>query len=125
MRNPIVARLHALREDPEAERAFQDGRGMELDEVTAYALGEPQPARGEAESRPETPAAALTQRQLEVARLVAEGMSNKEIAARLHISDRTAEGHVEQACNKLGFASRVQLAAWVIRQEPGHPGPPP
>jgi FixJ family two-component response regulator len=48
-----------------------------------------------------------------VTRLVARGRSNKEIAAQLVISQRTAEGHVERILAKLGFNSRVQVAAWV------------
>jgi DNA-binding CsgD family transcriptional regulator/sugar lactone lactonase YvrE len=55
----------------------------------------------------------LSRREREVAALVAEGMSNREIAERLFISERTAEGHVEQIRNKLGFKSRAQVAAWV------------
>lgn len=55
----------------------------------------------------------LSRRELEVARLVAKGMSNREIADRLYISERTAEGHVENIRAKLGFRSRVQVAGWV------------
>lgn len=54
----------------------------------------------------------LTRRELEVARLVAEGLTNRDIARRLFVSERTAEGHVEQIRNKLGFRSRAQIAAW-------------
>jgi DNA-binding NarL/FixJ family response regulator len=59
----------------------------------------------------------LSARQLEVAHFIAQGLSNKEIAARLTRSERTVEGHVEQICNKLGFNSRVQIAAWVVRHD--------
>jgi len=55
----------------------------------------------------------LTRREREVAKLVAEGLTSKEIAQRLFISERTAEGHVEQIRSKLGFRSRSQIAAWV------------
>jgi predicted ATPase/DNA-binding CsgD family transcriptional regulator len=55
----------------------------------------------------------LSRREREVASLVAEGLSNREIAVRLFISERTAEGHVEQILNKLGFGKRSQIAAWV------------
>jgi non-specific serine/threonine protein kinase len=55
----------------------------------------------------------LTRREAEVARLVGQGMSNREIAAALVISQRTAEGHVEHILTKLGFASRTQIAVWV------------
>jgi len=55
----------------------------------------------------------LTAREMEVAALVAEGLSNRAIAARLHLSERTVESHVKNACDKLGFNSRSQVAAWV------------
>jgi non-specific serine/threonine protein kinase len=61
--------------------------------------------------------ATLTRREREVADLVAEGMTNKQIAARLVIAQRTAEGHVERILVKLGFSSRSQLASWVAAQE--------
>src|ERR1700680_4770926 len=78
-----------------------------------------------------TASAALSRREREVAALVAEGLSNREIAERLFISERTAEGHVEQIRNKLGFKSRSQVAAWVAsdstRLAPAatHPPAPP
>ena len=56
--------------------------------------------------------AALTAREREVAALVAEGLTNREIGERLVVSERTAEYHVEQLRNKLGFRSRAQVAAW-------------
>jgi len=59
------------------------------------------------------PAAPLSPRELQVARLVAGGRSNKEIAAELVIAQRTAEGHVERILAKLGFTSRAQVAAWI------------
>jgi DNA-binding CsgD family transcriptional regulator/sugar lactone lactonase YvrE len=55
----------------------------------------------------------LTRREREVAILVGQGLTNREIAARLFISERTAESHVEQIRGKLGFHSRVQIATWV------------
>lgn len=55
----------------------------------------------------------LTRREREVAVLVGQGLTNREIAARLFISERTAESHVEQIRGKLGFHSRSQIAAWV------------
>jgi predicted ATPase/class 3 adenylate cyclase len=54
----------------------------------------------------------LSKRELEVARLVAAGLTNRQIAQRLFITERTAEGHVERIRNKLGFSSRSQVAAW-------------
>ena len=64
-------------------------------------------------------APALTGRQREVAALVADGLSNRDIAARLGINERSAEGHVERIRIRLGFRSRAQVAAWfVATQEP-------
>lgn len=60
----------------------------------------------------------LTRREREVAALVAQGLTNREIAQRLFISERTAESHVEQVRSKLGFRSRVQVAAWVAEHGP-------
>ena len=59
----------------------------------------------------------LTPRQLEVAELVAMGATNKEIAAKLHIAERTAENHVQAILTALGFRSRSQIATWnTLRQ---------
>ena len=58
----------------------------------------------------------LTRREQEVARLIATGMSNRRIAEHLFVSERTAESHVQHIFNKLGFTSRSQVAAWVVRE---------
>jgi non-specific serine/threonine protein kinase len=57
-------------------------------------------------------AGALTPREEQVAELVAEGLSNRQIAHRLHMSERTAENHVTHILTKLGFDSRARIAAW-------------
>jgi non-specific serine/threonine protein kinase len=54
----------------------------------------------------------LTSREREVAALVARGRTNREIAAALVISERTADAHVQNILNKLGFSSRAQIGAW-------------
>ncbi|MEU5880089.1 LuxR C-terminal-related transcriptional regulator [Spirillospora sp. NPDC047279] len=66
--------------------------------------GTPRPRRGDAGADP------LTRREREVAQLVAEGLSNREIAVRLVISKRTVDAHVEHILSKLGLSSRVQVA---------------
>ena len=60
----------------------------------------------------------LTPRQHEVAGLVAEGLTNREIAERLHITERSAESHLERIRLRLGFRSRAQVAAWFVAHEP-------
>ena len=54
----------------------------------------------------------LSPRESEVAALVAEGRTNKEIAAALYLSERTAQNHVQHILTKLGLANRTQIAAW-------------
>ncbi|MDV7355903.1 protein kinase [Rhodococcus oxybenzonivorans] len=96
----------------EYESAWDEGRTLVVDDAVAFALGEQSPKRPSS-SRAGTD---LTKREREVADLVAEGLTNKQIAARLVISPRTAQGHVEHLLAKLGFASRTQIAAWVAEQ---------
>src|SRR5207253_7362866 len=64
------------------------------------------------------PAAELTSREWEIAGLVAEGLSNREIAGRLVISKRTVDAHIEHIYGKLGVSSRVQLASWLRSARP-------
>ncbi|WP_142212820.1 LuxR C-terminal-related transcriptional regulator [Streptomyces sp. SLBN-118] len=95
--------------------AFQAGTKLTLEQAVAFALdekrdAEPPPSDGK------TIWASLTVREREVAELVSQGMTNRDVAARLVISTRTAEGHVMRILGKLGLASRAQLAAWAAKQ---------
>jgi DNA-binding NarL/FixJ family response regulator len=62
------------------------------------------------------PFADLTDREREILRMVAAGKANKEIAAELVISERTARTHVSNILRKLGLASRTQAALWAVRE---------
>jgi non-specific serine/threonine protein kinase len=99
--------------------AFRRGSALSRPRAVRYALTdvlEASPDDGApAEESP------LTRRETEVAALVAQGLSNPEIAARLVISVRTAQGHVENILRKLGFTSRSMIAAWVAQREAAHP----
>jgi predicted ATPase/DNA-binding CsgD family transcriptional regulator len=98
-------------------RLVEEGR--RLDRAAAVALGlelkEQSPRTAHAE-RVRTP---LSRRELEVAELVAKGMTDREIAAELVIAQRTAESHVQHMLTKLGFKSRSQIAAWAVTDPDG------
>jgi len=82
-----------------------------LDDVIDFVLHS-----GEGRHRPDRAVGApLSKRELEVAALIETGLSNREIAERLVIAKRTADGHVERILAKLGFSSRAQVAAWMAR----------
>ncbi len=91
-----------------ANQAWELGRKFPLPEAIAYAVGE-------AEKAPVTgPSRVLTRREMEIAELVSHGLTNRQIAERLVLSVRTAEGHVERVRDKLGVQSRSQIAAWFV-----------
>ncbi|WP_239785027.1 ATP-binding protein [Saccharopolyspora erythraea] len=62
----------------------------------------------------------LTRREQDVAQLIAEGLSNRDIAARLLIKQRTVESHAEHILAKLGVDSRTQVAVWVVERRAAH-----
>ncbi|WP_211589662.1 LuxR C-terminal-related transcriptional regulator [Microbispora sp. H11081] len=128
-----VAVLRDRLGDKALGRELSRGRRMTVDEAIEEALGDrleagtARPEAAAAAAAPIRPAAVaspagpspLTRREREIADLIARGRSNKEIASALVISQRTVEGHVEHILDKLGFASRTQIAAWVAAREAG------
>ncbi|MGC9535564.1 ATP-binding protein [Streptomyces sp. UG1] len=105
---------------PEYGRAYDSGAALELARAVEYAVDDA--ATRKVNGR-RTPAhgTCLTRRESEVAELVAQGLANQQIADRLVIARRTAEGHVERILGKLGFSNRSQIAAWVTAQREGVP----
>jgi len=97
--------------------ALARGRAMTIDEGVAYALDQKQQARPAPLANSQRPVL-LTRREQEIAVLVAQGLSNKQIAAKLVISERTAENHILNILNKLGFNARTQIASWATAHEP-------
>jgi non-specific serine/threonine protein kinase len=83
---------------------YEEGRRLGLQDAIAYGLGDRRQPKF------------LSHRELQIAEFVTRGLTSREIADRLSISTRTAEGHVERLRNKLGFRSRAQVAAWVTAQ---------
>ncbi len=96
-------------------RAWDVGSCLSLSESVVLALAD-RPRHGEAGGQapaPErTPPFPLTPREREIAVLIARGLNNRQIAERLVISKRTADTHVTNILNRLGFTARAQVAAW-------------
>jgi DNA-binding CsgD family transcriptional regulator len=89
----------------EAGRMWKEGLHLTVDDAIALAFGATRPRT--------TSADGLSVREREVASLVAHGLSNKEIAGRLHLSVRTVESHIRHMLTKLGLVNRTQLANWM------------
>ncbi|OLC57537.1 MAG: hypothetical protein AUH85_03085 [Chloroflexi bacterium 13_1_40CM_4_68_4] len=64
----------------------------------------------------EEPFAPLTRKQIEIAELVAEGMTNREIAERLVLSERTIDNHVFHIMNKLNVHRRTEIGVWIVER---------
>ncbi|WP_426623380.1 ATP-binding protein [Leifsonia sp. McL0607] len=96
------------------DAALAAGKSMDVDEGAAYALGTQLPTR--ITSGHLAPSQPLSPRESQVAALVGQGLTDRQIAERLVISRRTAEGHVASGLMKLGLTSRSQLAAWTVDQ---------
>jgi DNA-binding CsgD family transcriptional regulator len=97
--------------DDRFQAEFEAGQGLSRDVAIASALGERADAGAVASGdRASSP---LAKREAEVAQLVADGLTNKQIGARLFISEHTVDSHIRNILNKLGFNSRAQIAAWM------------
>jgi NarL family two-component system response regulator LiaR len=72
--------------------------------------------------RPPAAHADLTARELEVLRLIARGLPNKQIAAELHVSEKTVKTHVSAILRKLAVADRTQAAMYAVRERLAEPG---
>jgi DNA-binding CsgD family transcriptional regulator len=91
-----------------AEALRQEGRRLNATQAVGYAL------RDALASRNASPVA-LTRREQDIAALVTQGLTNREIGARLRVSERTVEAHLDRVRAKLGVRSRAQVAAWAAR----------
>jgi DNA-binding CsgD family transcriptional regulator len=93
---------------------LEAGRGLARDAAVRLALGE-----ADTTGKPSSDGAGykLGARQLEVAQLIAKGLSNRQIASQLFLSERTVDSHVRTILNKLGFNTRAQIAGWVASRD--------
>ena len=94
-----------------AGRLLAEGRKLSPEEAVGLVL-----ANEPDDAAPPGPRPTLTRRETEVAALAAHGLTNRDIAARLFLSVRTVEAHVDHILTKLGFRSRTQLAAWAYEE---------
>jgi predicted ATPase/class 3 adenylate cyclase/DNA-binding CsgD family transcriptional regulator len=108
--NAVVDRLREAMDPNDFDAAWSEGAKLSTDEAIAYA----QRGRGE-RKRPSSGWASLTPAELDVVRLVCEGLGNKEVAARLFISPRTVQAHLSHIYTKLGISTRVQLVQEAAR----------
>ncbi|WP_253873738.1 ATP-binding protein [Actinomadura rupiterrae] len=120
MREALVAGLRDALGGDRVSELFAKGAALEVEDAAAFALGDDdlpaarRPGPDAPDAAPEeTP---LTRRELEIADLVAEGLTNREIAERLVIAKRTVDSHLEHILGKLGFTSRTRVAAWAIER---------
>lgn len=90
---------------------FEAGQRLSREDPIRLALGEPTHVTAAASG--DTRTSPLGKREAEVAHLVVDGLSNKQIGARLLISEHTVDSHIRNILNKLGFNSRAQIAAWI------------
>jgi predicted ATPase/DNA-binding CsgD family transcriptional regulator len=107
----VAAAVHGLGQRS-FDAAFARGRAMTIDDGVAFAVEGKQPPKPAPAARPQSHAV-LTGRQLDIARLIADDLSNKQIAARLFLSERTVETHITNILNKLGLNSRTQISRWI------------
>jgi DNA-binding CsgD family transcriptional regulator len=105
-----VAALRNAMGQQDFEATWAEGAALSTDEAIGYA----QRGRGE-RKRPASGWASLTPAELDVVRLVSDGLANRDIAARLFVSPRTVQTHLTHVYTKLGLSSRVQLVQEAAR----------
>jgi DNA-binding CsgD family transcriptional regulator len=126
--NLLASARHRL--GPTAAVIAAEGRRLSVHEAVSYALASLHSASADAppaaadvgtagRSAPVTPSV-LTARELQIAHLIARGLSNRAIAEELVISPATAARHVANILAKLGLNSRAQVAAWVSQRPSAH-----
>ena len=91
-----------------------EGASLRIDQVAAIVMG----SADDVGRAGQTSESVLSARELEVAHLVAQGLTNREIAAELVLSTRTIDSHVQHILTKLDFNTRSQIAGWVVGQQP-------
>jgi non-specific serine/threonine protein kinase len=111
-----LSATHSQLAEVAIEEAWAYGKAMSQQQAVEYALSEeetdPPPAPALEEPPSDEPMSKLTPREQEVAILIAQGLTNRQISTNLRISERTAGNHVAKILKKLGLHSRAQIADW-------------
>jgi len=111
----VLSELRAALGEDAFAALWAEGAALSLDEIIAGALSEP--ASSSASTRTEKEKfGGLTEREREVAALIAQGKSNREIAQAMTVGVKTVETYVTRILNKLNFDSRVQIATWAVEK---------
>ena len=108
-----VGLIHTKMSDAEFEAEQAKGRALSIERAIDYALNLPLPLLATSQEGAE-PSHSLTEREREVAVMIALGKSNSEIAGELVLSKRTVEKHIANILSKLDFTSRTQIVRWAI-----------
>ncbi|MFZ3598090.1 helix-turn-helix transcriptional regulator [Streptomyces sp. BH104] len=129
---PVLHELHAHAADLARavlgadgyHHSFEEGAGLPFDVVVDLALDDESAPSPDVPPQRSGPTDGLTPRERQVAALVGDGCTNREIAAKLVVSKRTIDSHVEHILTKLGFTSRSQIAALHASPSADSPVPP-
>jgi DNA-binding NarL/FixJ family response regulator len=114
--NGYLLKEISVEEVAEAIRAVVQGQSLISPSMASKLLNEFNSLAKKAEERQQYPAPALTSRELEVLKLVAKGMSNREIAEELFISENTVKNHVRNILEKLHLHSRMEAVIYAVRE---------
>ena len=114
--NGYLLKEISIEEVADAIRAVVQGQSLISPSMASKLLNEFNSLAKKAEERQQYPAPALTGRELEVLKLVAKGMSNREIADELYISENTVKNHVRNILEKLHLHSRMEAVIYAVRE---------
>ena len=115
--NGYLLKEISVEEVAEAIRAVMQGQSLISPSMASKLLSEFNAMSKRAEEKQQFPAPALTSRELEVLKLVAKGMSNREIADELYISENTVKNHVRNILEKLHLHSRMEAVIYAVREK--------
>jgi DNA-binding NarL/FixJ family response regulator len=114
--NGYLLKEISVEEVAEAIRAVTQGQSLISPSMASKLLNEFNALVKRAEEKQQFPAPALTAREVEVLRLVAKGMSNREIAEELYISENTVKNHVRNILEKLHLHNRMEAVIYAVRE---------